>query len=177
MSEQYTITETRSRRESFLYVFLNKEWLQQYVTPSWFIKLFHLPQGLISMPTAQLFIQKDQTKMLLTNKASLEKAFLEIILPKGCKYTTPKIRADKKKIIIKRKYCLSFDCWLTTKLVNSSPGCLATSRSSSLRLQEISKPELWKSVLTTQCISQGYPCLQKKKGRQKKCPWGFYSKT
>ena len=82
--------------ESFMYVFLKKERLKQYVTPSWFIKLFHLPQGLISMPTAHLFIQKDQTKMLLTNKASLEKAFLEIILPKGCKYTTPKIRADKK---------------------------------------------------------------------------------
>ena len=82
--------------ESFMYVFLNKERLKQYVTPSWFIKLFHLPQGLISTPTAYLFIQKDQTKMLLTNKASLEKAFLEIILPKGCKYTTPKIRADNK---------------------------------------------------------------------------------
>ena len=131
--------------ESFMYVFLNKERLKQYVTPSWFIKLFHLPQGLISTPTAHLFIQKDQTKMLLTNKASLDKAFLEIILPKGCKYTTPKIRADNKnnnqKKIPSLIWLLAYDkaCELFSWLLsNQSKQQLETGRNFQARAVEIS---------------------------------------
>ena len=131
--------------ESFMHVFLNKERLKQYVTPSWFIKLFHLPQGLISTPTAHLFIQKDQTKMLLTNKASLEKAFLEIILPKGCKYTTPKIRAHNKnnnqKKIPSLIWLLAYDkaCELFSWLLsNQSKQQLETGRNFQARAVEIS---------------------------------------